>query len=191
MENNSVCQNWRLLGNIGKLLSKTVHKLSILSHFLSASHHNTYTETSHTTPDSQTGGKGIRYNCRRRCMCVCLYSWWEMITWKIKIQLSKPLVMRVETKSCKRLCDSSFSPRPNSWTVLLELALSDLLCLHIHFTVKNTRERLSLVSGASMQKVPEESERAHVRVSFSFKMLKTMCDRRAQISGRGGQRGRD
>lgn len=94
----------------------------------------------------------------------------------------------METEFNKGLCDSSFSARPNLYTVLIELALSNLLCLHLHFTVSE-QERLSLVSGASLQKVHEERGRAHVRVSSSLQMLKMLHDRKAQV--RGGQRGRD
>lgn len=130
------------------------------------------------------------------CVCVFIFLMWEDNI-KDKIQVSKPLVMRVEIQSYNSLFDSCFSPGPNSCCVLLELALSDLLCLHIHSTVTKRRERLRLVSGASMQNVSVwESESAHPGVSLSLEMLKRnvasseSSDRVGEDSFNAGKRGR-
>ena len=86
--------------------------------------------------------------CVCLCVCVCVFiflMWDDNI--KDKIQVSKLLVMWVETQSYNSLFDSCSSPRPNSCCVLLELALSDLLCLLPRFPVTEKQVREATEAG--------------------------------------------
>lgn len=88
------------------------------------------------------------------CRCVCLYTWSETITIKDKIQVSKLLVMQVETQYYNSLFDSCFSPSPNSCRVLPDCTLSGRpVSAHSLHCCKRERERP--VSDASTQKVSE------------------------------------
>lgn len=118
---------------------------------LCASHQSTRTKAPHTW--FLTHRWVVKVRGAHRCVCVFVFLMWDDNE-ADKIQLSKPLVTQVETKSFNSLFDSCFSPRPNSCCVLPELALSDHP-VSAHSQKKKRQMRLRVVSGASMQKVSE------------------------------------
>ena len=144
------------------------------------------------------GGEGGVRVCVCVHACVFIFLMWDDNI-KEKIQVSKLLVIWAETQSYNSLFDNRFSPRPNSCCILLESALSDLLCLLPHFPVTEKQEREATEAGFRCFHGKKcQSGKARELVSGSVCLLRCWSETSSESSDQGEriplsrpERGRD